>query len=233
MKTSEKTSEKTSGNTPNSLEIHLASEREKLRNFFVRITANSELHAKFVNTLSFLEYIGARKIIKSQHETRMTADLLSHIAEEIRHAQLFKRMALALSNGQLDDYGPASLWEGEKAWGYFQGLDQTCARFLQKLLEGLGQPGSQPDPWTCYLLTTLGIEKRALLAYEVYLEFAGAQPGLESHRKLLSGILKEEEAHLRETEEALRKTLPRPELYSTVIEELARLEGDLFWSWIQ
>jgi hypothetical protein len=192
-------------------------EREKLKTFFARVTKEPETHARFLNTLSFLEYVGSRKIMKSQPESRVTADLLAHIAEEVRHAQLFKRMALALSDGRLVDYSAAALWEGEGAWRYFQGVDQAGPRLLQHY-------SSLADPWACYLLTTYGIETRASLAYEVYLDFAG----VESHRKLVSGILKEEEVHLSETMAELARAFPD----SRPLKELAGIEADLFWTWI-
>ena len=40
-----------------------------------RLACRPEAHARFVNTLSLLEYIGARKIMKSQKESRITAAL--------------------------------------------------------------------------------------------------------------------------------------------------------------
>lgn len=48
------------------------------------------LHARFLNTLSLLEFIGARKIMKSQEEDSVTPAVLAHATEEIRHAQVLK-----------------------------------------------------------------------------------------------------------------------------------------------
>jgi len=190
-----------------------ADEYPKLRNFFEGITADRDQHARFVNTLSFLEYVGARKILKSQPEAHINANLLAHVAEEVRHAQFFKKMALALSDGNLKDYAPSSLWNGMGAWRYFQGIDQTCAEVLK-----------DTTPWKNYLLTTYAIESRALSAYSLYFEFV--KDG--GHRKLLSGIIQEEQTHLLETEIALKAL----GCGADSLREVGMTEPRLFWAWI-
>jgi hypothetical protein len=189
------------------------SEQQKLRTFFKAITETQEQHARFVNTLSFLEYVGARKILKSQPEDRIDSDLLAHVAEEVRHAQMFKGMALQLSDGRLEDYALPSLWQGQRAWKYFQGIDQAGAEALEK-----------PDPWANYLLSTYLIEQRALEAYSIYSAFIQN----EAHRRKLLGIIKEEETHLHETEAELNALVYE----KTSLEKLLRKESLLFWDWV-
>jgi hypothetical protein len=147
-----------------------------------RIAANRPVHARFANTLSLLEYIGARKILKSQREGSVTAELLAHVSEEVRHAQALKRVALKLSDGALEGYGDDELLAGDEARAYIQAVDHT------PLLEGEGSR----DSWESYLYTTLLVEERANRIYPLYgpiLSRAGF-PGV------MKGILKEEEAHL-------------------------------------
>jgi len=57
------------------------------------ILEKPSIHARMVNTFSMLEYIGTRKILKSQDAPSMTLSLLAHIQEEIRHAQMLKKLA--------------------------------------------------------------------------------------------------------------------------------------------
>jgi bacterioferritin (cytochrome b1) len=60
------------------------------------IIRNNEIHAKWLNTLSFMENAGARKI--SACEDPVTVDLiqLKHAAEEHRHAYYLKKQILKL-----------------------------------------------------------------------------------------------------------------------------------------
>ena len=69
--------------------------------FLETLFINPKLHAKFLNTLSFLEYTGARKIVKSQDAEDIDMEKLSHMAEEIRHALMFKRFSNKVSPNQL------------------------------------------------------------------------------------------------------------------------------------
>jgi rubrerythrin len=184
----------------------------RLRRFFQSIETDLLSQARFANTLSFLEYVGARKILKSQPEQTITSSLLSHVAEEIRHAGLFKKIALEMSGDTLKDYALGSLWDGKKAWSYFQGLDQAAAQLLQ-----------HPDPQLNYLLTTYGIESRALHTYKIYCDYLPS----ERHRKWLSGILREEESHLKETETELLDLSPDPK----ILADLLYVETALFWTW--
>ena len=48
-------------------------------------------HAKWLNTLSFLENCGARKIAACEHPTLVKEEMLKHAAEEFRHAHHLKR----------------------------------------------------------------------------------------------------------------------------------------------
>jgi hypothetical protein len=176
-----------------------------------RLAAQPELHARFVNTLSLLEYIGARKILKSQKESRITAELLSHVAEEIRHSQALKRVALKLSGGELEGYSQDELLCGSEARAYIQAVDHT------PLLPG--EPSR--DAWTSYLYTTLLIEERANRIYPLY-EPILAEAG---HPGVLKAILREEESHLADIRASL-EAAHAPEL-----EPLREREEAAFRAW--
>jgi hypothetical protein len=163
----------------------------------VKVAGSKELHARFVNTLSLLEYIGARKILKSQNENRVSAELLAHVAEEIRHAQALKRVALKMSEGQLEGYSERELVAGAEARAYIQAVDHT------PLLAG----EVSRDAWTAYLYTTLLIEERANRIYPLYEAILG-QAGFPG---VLRGILAEEEAHLSDIRRSIEAT-GNPEL---------------------
>jgi rubrerythrin len=147
-----------------------------------QLEANPELHARFVNTLSLLEYMGARKILKSQREEKISSQVLAHAAEEIRHAQTFKRLALKMSSGKLSSYSEDHLLCGKEAREYFQSLDQAVHAEIGE------------DSYTNYLFTTLLIEERANLVYPIY-EPVLARAGYPG---VLKAIVKEEDAHLKD-----------------------------------
>ena len=61
-----------------------------------RIVAQPAIHARFINTLSRLEYVGARKLMKSQDSSGLDRETLQHLVEETRHAWMLKKLACRL-----------------------------------------------------------------------------------------------------------------------------------------
>lgn len=138
---------------------------------------------KFFNTLSMMEYIGARKIIKSQNQDQLDEKILSHMYEEIRHAHVLKRVAIRFAPMACDTYAPDALLAGEAAVRYMQTVDAAAKQ----------QFGIE-DSKLSYLYTTLLVEERANQYYALIDE------GLQAHNKaaVFRGILVEEERHLEE-----------------------------------
>ncbi len=149
------------------------------KGILVQLCKVPALNARFINTLSFLEYVGARKILKSQHESLVTYRLINHMLEELRHAQLLKRVALKMSDGKLETYSDDHLLCGQEARRYIQTVD-----FAPEI----------EVPWLNYLLTTLMLEERANLIYPDY-EPLLAQAGFPG---VLKAIVTEEDVHLRD-----------------------------------
>jgi len=158
------------------------------KSVLTRLISKPEVHARFLNTISLMEYMGARKIMKSQREESVSAEILAHMAEEVRHAQVFKKLALKLSHGELKTYREEHLLAGPMARNYIQTVDQAIASAL------LGE-----NSYLNYLLSTLLIEERANTIYPFYAELM--EPlGLSS---FIRNILKEEEHHLSEIQKYL------------------------------
>lgn len=172
------------------------------------------LHARMVNTFSMLEYIGTRKILKSQDAASISISLLAHIQEEIRHAQLLKKLALDLSHGELQTYSQEHLFCGKEAREYFQTIDREAEKRVHR-----------SGKFQNYLLTTLLIEERAKRIYPVYgkaLETLGYSP-------VIRAILRDEENHLREVTEELKTS---QENASSVFEELRMIEESSFQKYL-
>ena len=101
-----------------------------LEALFRSLGANPALHARFINTISFMEYVGARKIMKSQMDTEFDLELLSHVAEEAKHAWLVKRLALRVDQAAAETYGPEHLLCPDEAEGYLQSIDAAAEAAL-------------------------------------------------------------------------------------------------------
>lgn len=159
---------------------HPATCEARLRAFLARVCAVPEPHCRFLNTLSLLEHIGARKIMATQTSGgALRGDTLRHIAEEARHAWFFKRQAEAVAGHALS-YDDATLMAGPQARAYMARLDAYVARAVQGA--------------SAYLHMSLVIELRAVWFYPIYQEALAA-----SGRTIkLGGLLAEEDRHLEE-----------------------------------
>ncbi len=161
----------------------------KLETNLKAILGSPSLHGRFLNTLSYLEYIGFRKIVKSQQAESLTLAILAHANEEGRHALLLKKLALRVGGEALSTYRAETLLCGREAEEYLQSLDAEA----QLLAEPLLLPPAEQARFV-YAYVTWLVEERALQVYGAYMKVAESM-GLPTH---FSGLLKEEDAHLRE-----------------------------------
>lgn len=171
--------------------------------------------AKFINTLSMLEYMGARKIFKSQRSGAVSLDLLSHISEEVRHAEVLKKLALKISDGKLISYSDEYLMCGQAARIYIQKVDHTAEQ----------QFGKQ-NPWVSYLYTTLLLEERAKQIYPA----CGALVEKQGFPNVFKGILREEDRHL---EAILQELGSTAEVTPEKLEILKTEEDQAFHQFLQ
>jgi len=197
--------------------------QDRIGNSIATIVADPILHAKWLNTFSFLEYVGFRKIVKSQRAEALSAAVLNHALEEGRHALGLKKLAVKLGGLSFDSYAPETMLCGEEAEAYFQELDGACDAAFSDLPEA-----ERAKLVYCYV--TWLIERRALDVYGVYKQALGAS---EIARKL-DGLLAEEIRHLAEVEAWLQAGDPsfptrskefeavETRLYETFVEALAR-----------
>lgn len=184
------------------------------------IVRNPDLHARWLNTFSFLEYVGFRKIIKSQKAEDLSLDTLLHANEEGRHALLLKKLALRVGGKAYDNYHAKSLLCGTQAEDYFQLLDRACEASLQAALP------DQDVSHLTYLYVTWLVEVRALSVYGLYLE-ALAEIGQESN---LKGLLAEETRHLEHVETELLQKDPDA---TTRRAALQKIEDQLYQNYVQ
>ena len=177
--------------------------KAKLKNFLETISQNQQTHSHWLNTLAFMEYIGCRKIIKSQHAANLNLMLLQHISEEARHAFHFKKLAHKVSPVASPNFKAEHTLKGPLAEDYFQAIDHKVEQSLSDCLT----PKSQASIKTTlnYFYTTWLIEERALMVYNIYNKILKTK----AFPFNLDFILREEDGHLKATVQWIQKHDPQ------------------------
>lgn len=192
---------------------------ESMKRLLTKIVASHEIHAKWLNTLSYLENCGARKIAACEHPTLVKEEMLKHAAEEFRHAHHLKRQIEKVSHKPMDTYCRAFILGETASLHYLTVLDLKASRYLKKL--GLTKNAIKE---AAYLLVTYAIELRADELYRIYhdvLRKNGSKVAVKS-------ILLEEKEHLNEMIEGLHQ-LPSGFMHA---ERICAFEGELCREWI-
>jgi hypothetical protein len=192
----------------------------RLHEILSRIVPHADLHARLLNTLSYMEHIGATKIAKTQSGPKATFISLKHAAEEARHAFYLKKLSLKVAPDACPDYDFAYLMAPLASRQYLYRLDIAASR----LAKSAGLHGRALSD-LAYLLVTYAIEVRADALYPVYEDL------LENHaaRISLATIIAEEEGHLAEMQAALAAYPPHLQV---LVGDICALEEELFTGWI-
>jgi hypothetical protein len=192
--------------------------QDLLESLLAKIIADPSVHARCLNTFSYLEYVGFRKIVKSQRAETLSAAILGHACEEGRHALGLKRLAVKLGGIDFDSYRPEVLLCGAEAGAYIQDLDKSCD-------EAFSDRSEAERARLTYCYVTWLIERRALAVYQTYKRALG---DTEIARKLGS-LLAEEVKHLADVEALLRSD---PE-FADRSKEFESVEAGLYQNFIQ
>jgi hypothetical protein len=160
-----------------------------------RIVGDRGIEARWLNTVSLLEFVGARKIMRTVASRHPRREILEHVADETRHALAFKALAEQLWEGALGDGDDAYLCRGA-ALSYFQQLDRGAAEVVDGAL-------GRHDEEACYLVTTTLIERRAMRLYPLYRSMTQH----EFIKEELKAVILEEASHRKALEEAAEARL--------------------------
>lgn len=163
------------------MELHLLLEK---------IVPDDVAHAKWLNTLSFMENAGARKISACEHSSEVSLVQLKHAAEEHRHAYYLKKQILKIDPEICKTYTCNELLASTATRHYLHSLDMKTCRYLQK---HFGLSGEKLK-YAAYLFVTYAIEVRADELYPVYQEVLTKY----SSKIMVKSIILEEEGHLEE-----------------------------------
>lgn len=172
---------------------HFVSYRHILAELLQNILQAPLTHARWLNTLSYLENCGAKAIAAFEHRTRVSTIVLKHAAEEFRHAYYLKSQIPKVLRSGLKDYRLEYLMGGVSSKYYIQRLNAAVCRRLHTKLS------QEEIKEYAYVLVTYAIERRAQELYREYQHWLR-----EGHSPVsMIGILRDEEGHLQEMEKQL------------------------------
>lgn len=184
-----------------------------------RIVKDPELHKKWLNTLSYLENCGARKIAACEHPTKVKSEMLKHACEEFRHAFYLKQQIKKVGGELLKDYSEQSLLGGLYTKNYLDRLEVGICRFLKTLGWNMSQIKERS-----YICVTYAIEVRAAQIYPCYQNILKENGSSISVRMLIL----EEDQHLAEMEREIEQFQDANALKN----ELISIENSINNQWI-
>ncbi|WP_223754880.1 hypothetical protein [Myxococcus sp. RHSTA-1-4] len=187
--------------------------RDRIQTVLRQIAQTPQVEARWLHTVSLMEFIGARKISRTVADRHPSLEVLGHLADETRHAFAFKRLAVELAGTET----PGLLCP-EAAVRYFQALDHELAAWATS------RTGA-PDVYLHYLLTTTAIERRAMVLYPLY-KAASRHPSV---REELGRVVTEEQSHRRSIEDAC---VARLTALGASLDDALALEERLFGAFI-
>lgn len=193
-----------------------------LKPILENIVSDNVLHAKWLNTLSYMENAGAKKISASEHKEQVNLIILKHAAEEHRHAYYLKKQLDKLDGNLCKTYTNDELLTPNHTKFYLNALDVAVCRYLKQHFNLSGYELK----FAAYLFVTYAIEVRADELYPVYqdvLTRAGSKVTVKS-------IILEEEGHLEEMLNQLRTFSPDWEKHAELV---IKIEQNMFSDWVQ
>jgi hypothetical protein len=193
----------------------------ELEELIRNIVSDDHTHARFLNTLSLQENIGARKISANELPETSTYMVLKHAAEEHRHAFYLKKQIGKLSSQACPTYEPQYLLAPYSSKYYLNKLDISTSRYLMDYMKLSGAKLK----FAAYLLVTYAIEVRADLIYPVYQDILNSSGSKVSVRS----IILEEQGHLEEMTAQLKSFSADWEFHAT---NIISIEKNLYQNWI-
>ncbi|MBD3749495.1 MAG: hypothetical protein IE931_08365 [Sphingobacteriales bacterium] len=194
----------------------------ELKDILEQIVADPNQHAKWLNTLSFMENSGARKISASEDKEKVNLIILKHAAEEHRHAYYLKKQIGKIGEGLCENYENQYLLAQKASKYYLNNLDVQVCKYLKKELQLSGADLR----FAAYLLVTYAIEVRADELYPVYQAILTET----ASKVMVKSIILEEEGHLEEMIHQLKLFSSNWEIHAAIA---VNIEHQLFENWMQ
>lgn len=181
-----------------------------------------DVHARWLNTLSMMENVGARKIKKCEHPVFVSEIILKHASEEARHAYYLKRQIQKIGKDVCPTYEREYLIAPVSSYAYLDQLDIMVCRYLKKEYN----LKAEKLKYAAYLLVTYAIEVRADELYPQY------QSVLKQRNSPVSvrNIIEEEKDHLAQMELQLKELYPE---WKDMCTHVCMLEEKLYNNWLE
>ena len=186
-----------------------------------KIVTDNVLHAKWLNTLSYMENAGAKKISASEHKEDVNLIILKHAAEEHRHAYYLKKQIAKVDESLCKTYKNSELLSPNHTKYYLHALDIAVCRYLKAEFNLSGYELK----FAAYLFVTYAIEVRADELYPVYqaiLDDAKSKVNVKS-------IILEEEGHL---EEMINQLVGFSSDWENHAAKVVEIEKSFFENWV-
>ncbi|WP_419715987.1 hypothetical protein [Chryseobacterium mucoviscidosis] len=193
----------------------------ELYSLLEKIVQQNETHAKWLNTLSFMENAGARKISACEHPTNVSLIQLKHAAEEHRHAYYLKKQILKIDPKMCKTYNSNELLAATATRQYLHSLDIKACKYLRQNFN----LSKEELKYAAYLFVTYAIEVRADELYPVYQEILTKY----TSKIMVKSIILEEEGHLEEMINQLDEFSEDWKIHAEIVLEI---EKDLHNQWI-
>lgn len=193
-----------------------------MENLINKIVTNPQLHSSWLNTLSMMENVGAKKIKNCEDPVFVSEMILKHAAEEARHAYFLKKQIAKIIENACPTYEKKYLIAPNSSFYYLNHLDVLICKYLKNTFAFSGQELK----YAAYLLVTYAIEVRADSLYPVY------QKVLDKHNSKVNvkSIIAEEKNHLEEMTTMLKTFSPH---WQQMTEQATHLENELFENWLK
>jgi uncharacterized ubiquitin-like protein YukD len=193
----------------------------QLTSILENIVNNNQLHSKWLNTLSYMENAGARKISASEHKEDVTLLILKHAAEEHRHAYYLKKQLVKIDDRTCKTYTNSELLAPNYTKYYLNTLDVYVCRYLKQHFNLSGYDLK----FAAYLFVTYAIEVRADELYPIYQQVLTAKQSKVN----VKSIILEEEGHLEEMLNQLKEFSPDWQKHA---QEIVKIEQQMFNDWM-
>ena len=159
------------------------STQEHWQDFLEEVTTSGSKHYLWLRSLSYLEYIGYRKMVKALGYDHVNKGVFHHLTDEIQHSFMLRELAeKGYRHGTSLSFGSEYL---EIAEDYFQKIDGEIHDWVERFC-------GKENPFLCYLLTSYIIEKRAMKVYPQYYNRLSEIPS----KAIIQKIIKDEGEHL-------------------------------------
>lgn len=192
-----------------------------LYNLLGKIVNDNETHAKWLNTLSYMENAGARKISACEHPSKVNLIQLKHAAEEHRHAYYLKKQIFKITSSNCENYQNEYLLASASTRQYLHRLDIKTCKYLQEHFSLT----KEQLKYAAYLFVTYAIEVRADELYPVYQDVLTKY----GSKVMVKSIILEEEGHLEEMISQLDEFCEQWKIHA---EHILKIENDLHEQWI-